>query len=361
MVGLKKKSPIREEIMLSLIPSNTRLNTPYKNSTINSYIIRLCDFTSTIELNDIDNIKSKLSNINKLESYKQTCNAIKWYLTSQLDDEKKKIFNNKDIIITFVTNQIKETEQKLNQIKTGELVLKEEEKYQGHQDNTPMIWEDIIKVRNKLKEINTRILSNYYKDWYYGYKEKIYKININEDDKDMIIETSQLEIYNALLILSLYTYFPSRQRRDYYQMYYTISTFNKAINFDKSKNYITIDKKFIFNNYKNNNRYNQQKFDCPNEIYDLIIQSPYLNNITLYTVLPYTPLFTVSESDNRFSMYFTDIFSKYKLKNNMNHMNILGIRKSYYNYIKNKLDTEEITLDEYNDLIIKMGGYYFSN
>ena len=364
MAPLKKKSPIRDEILLSLIPSNSRLGTPYKDTTINSYITRLCDFTSTIELNDIDKIKSTLNNINKLESCKQTCNAIKWYLTSQLNDEKKKIFNNKDIIISFVINQIKETEQKLNQIKTGELILKEEEKNIGHQDNIPMIWEDIIKVRNNIKEIYDNILSDK-EEWYYGEKGKIYKINNYEQ--------SQLDVYNALLILSLYTYFPARQRRDYYQMYYTISTLNEAINFDKSKNYITIDKKFIFNNYKNNNMYKQQKFDCPNEIYDLIIQNPNLKIQTSYAVLTYTRLFTVSEIDYRFSMYVTDIFAKYKLKNDPlastldevlassnHHMNILGIRKSYYNYIKNKLDTEEITLNEFNDIIIKMGGCYLS-
>ena len=35
------------------------------------------------------------------------------------------------------------------------------------------------------------------------------------------------------------------------------------------------------------------------------------------------PLFTVAESDYRFSIYVCDLFSKYKLKNESNHMNIL--------------------------------------
>ena len=103
-------------------------------------------------------------------------------------------------------------------------------------------------------------------------------------------------------------------------------------------NYIIKDKRFIFNYYKNNNTYKQQKFDCPNEIYDLIMLKD--------GGLREGPLFTVAESDYRFSIYVSDLFSKYKLKNESNHMNILWIRKSFYNYIEEKLDNDQITFDE---------------
>ena len=70
------------------------------------------------------------------------------------------------------------------------------------------------------------------------------------------------------------------------------------------------------------------------------------------------PLFRVAESDYRFSMYVSDVFSKYKLRNESNHMNILVIKKSYHNYIKGKLDNDQITFDEYSEIIVKMGIYY---
>ena len=66
-------------------------------------------------------------------------------LNLQLNEEKKKIFENKDIIVKFVTNQIKQIKQKLKQIKTGEKVLEEVNKSglrvlsETHEDNIPIL------------------------------------------------------------------------------------------------------------------------------------------------------------------------------------------------------------------------------
>ena len=77
MIGIKTKS-ILYEIKLLYISYKTCLNTPYQDSTITYYITRLCDCTSTFQLNNLETIKIIVGKINKLKSRKQTCNAIKW-------------------------------------------------------------------------------------------------------------------------------------------------------------------------------------------------------------------------------------------------------------------------------------------
>ena len=64
------------------------------------------------------------------------------------------------------------------------------------------------------------------------------------------------------LILFLYTYFPLRRIKDYYQMYYTCVTSEEMIEEDKQKNYITSYSKFIFNTYKTAKLYKSKVFDC---------------------------------------------------------------------------------------------------
>ena len=80
-----------------------------------------------------------------------------------------------------------------------------------------------------------------------------------------------------LLAVYLYTYFPPRQRRDYYEMIYINTELENLFEpnvhptrLNPNHNYITSDKQFIFNNYKNSNRNNLQVFDCTDKIFDLI-------------------------------------------------------------------------------------------
>ena len=44
-----------------------------------------------------------------------------------------------------------------------------------------------------------------------------------------------------------------------------------------TKNYITSDRWFIFNKYKTDSTYGQQTYECPNEIYQQIINLTYLD------------------------------------------------------------------------------------
>ena len=83
-----------------------------------------------------------------------------------------------------------------------------------------------------MKDVRILVLSNNY-DSYYSNNGLIYKINFNENDKNWIIDTNFIQLSNSLLSLSLYTYFPTRQRRDYYLMNYTIIPFNEAVHLYK--------------------------------------------------------------------------------------------------------------------------------
>ena len=57
------------------------------------------------------------------------------------------------------------------------------------------------------------------------------------------------------LIISLYTYIPSRRREDYNLMYYSNKPLDKMLKTDTTKNYITSDHWFIFNKYKTDSTY----------------------------------------------------------------------------------------------------------
>ena len=58
-------------------------------------------------------------------------------------------------------------------------------------------------------------------------------------------------------------------------MYYSNKPLDKMLKADKTKNYITTDRWFIFNKYKTDSTYGQQTFECPNEIYQQIINLTY--------------------------------------------------------------------------------------
>ena len=77
------------------------------------------------------------------------------------------------------------------------------------------------------------------------------------------------------LIISLYTYIPLCRREDYYLMYYSNTPLDEMSKTDTAINYITSDRWLIFNKYKTDSTYGQQTFECPNEIYQLIINLTY--------------------------------------------------------------------------------------
>ena len=128
------------------------------------------------------------------------------------------------------------------------------------------------------------------------------------------------------LIISLYTYIPHRRREDYYSMYYSNKPLDIMWKADKTKNYITSDRWFIFNKYKTYSTYGQQTFECPNEIYQLIIdltyqdlennEQPYKNNDRLFLNIT---------DRNTFSKYVSGIFEHFAGK----HVTITAMRISF--------------------------------
>lgn len=76
-------------------------------------------------------------------------------------------------------------------------------------------------------------------------------------------------------------------------------------NANKHKNYITSDCNFIFNRYKTDTTYGQKIIDCPDEIYQQILNLNYRTN---------TRLFPNITCDTRFGKYITGIFEFYVQK-----------------------------------------------
>ena len=178
---------------------------------------------------------------------------------------------------------------------------------------------------------------------------------MKDNFKTIINDKSKVSLTKDLLAMYLYTYFPPRQRRDYYEMIYVNMLSDDVKNMNKNVNYVTQDKKFIFNNYKNMNKYNQQIFDYPDEIYDLIKFINYQNSERLFII----------DKDYKFSEYISQIFDTHSLNDtglwpgeqkDIPHMNIREIRKSYVKFIKDQLKSKVITSNDYDNMIIKMGG-----
>ena len=128
------------------------------------------------------------------------------------------------------------------------------------------------------------------------------------------------------LIISLYTYIFPRGREDYYLMYYLNKPLNKMLKTDTTKNYITSDRWFIFNKYKTDSTYGQQTFECPNKIYQQIINLTYYdkkNNEQHYK--NGDRLFLNKTNFNTFSKCVSRIFENYTGK----HVTITAMRISF--------------------------------
>ena len=128
------------------------------------------------------------------------------------------------------------------------------------------------------------------------------------------------------LIISLYTYVPFRGREDYYLMYYSNKPLNKMLKTDTTKNYIISDLWVIFNKYKTDSTYGQQTFECPNEIYQQIINLTYFekeNNEQHYK--NGDRLFLNKTNFNTFSKCVSRIFENYTGK----HVTITAMRISF--------------------------------
>ena len=113
---------------------------------------------------------------------------------------------------------------------------------------------------------------------------------------------------------------------------------------DKTKNYITSDRQFIFNKYKTASTYGQQKFECPNQIYQQVINLTYYDkedNEQHYK--DGDRLFFNITNCNTFSKYISGIFENHAGK----HVTITVMRISFItDYYNSGLKTlnERITL-----------------
>ena len=143
---------------------------------------------------------------------------------------------------------------------------------------------------------------------------------------DIITMRSRLTDPFERLIISLYTYIPSRRREDYYSMYYSNKLLDKMLKADKKINYITSDNWFIFNKYKTYSTYGQQTFECPNEIYQQIIDLTYqdLENNNLHYKNGDRLVLNIIDP-NTFSKYVSRIFENYVGK----HVTITSMRISF--------------------------------
>ena len=135
-----------------------------------------------------------------------------------------------------------------------------------------------------------------------------------------------------------------RKREDYYLMYYSNKPLDEMLKTDTTKNYITSDCWFSFNKYKTDSTYVQQTFECPNEIYQQIIDLTYYdkeNNEQHYK--NGDRLFLNITDPNTFSNFVSRIFGNYAGK----HVTITAMRISLItDYYSSGLKTlnERITL-----------------
>ena len=223
-----------------------------KDSTIKYYEIRLKKMDIK-DYKNYDKILKKLEFIGKYETRKQACSAILYHLRSR---------NTESPIIPRVQEYLQSLNNKLKEARK-----KNEFSKQSDADNF-MNWEDILTMRDSI--------------------------------------TDPLE----KLVISLYTYSPPRRRRDYFNFYYLDSS-NLGVDNETEdilKNYITNDKKLIFNDYKTKTKYGRQEFDCPDEIYNQVIALGYRNKQKIFNLT----------QDCDMSKFVTGVFEKYCKK----HMTI---------------------------------------
>ena len=129
-----------------------RLKKPYNQSTLSSYNFRLKKaFPAFTWLNDPVYIDNVLESINKLETLKQTCSAITWYLNTQVNDSNEQNYNNKNYIIFKLTTLKSEIAKTLKQNKMADSTSDSIQLF--------MKWNEIIKIRERIKEYFT-ILNN---------------------------------------------------------------------------------------------------------------------------------------------------------------------------------------------------------
>ena len=115
-------------------------------------------------------------------------------------------------------------------------------------------------------------------------------------------------------------------------MYYSNKTSEEMMDEAQNKNYITSDSKFIFNTYKTAKSYNQQVFDCPTEIYELINRIGYKDGDRLFP-------------NKKRRSYFTAFVIKIFTKNTHKHVTATDLRSIYLtDYCNSGQKTEE----EYN-------------
>lgn len=225
-----------------------------KDTTIYHYNVRLKKMDIK-DYNDYNEILKKLEFIGAYQTRRQGCSAIIWHLRNT---------NPESPIIL----QVQEYQKTLSN-KISDNRKKNEFSKQSDIDNF-MKWEDIITMRDSISDPLEK------------------------------------------LIISLYTYFPTRRRQDYFNFYYVEEEG------DETHNYITKNKKLIFNDYKTKNTYGKQVFDCPDEIYNQVIALQYKNGQSIFN-LP---------QDCYMSNFVTNVFKKYCDK----HMTIRLLRISFINY-----------------------------
>jgi len=109
-----------------------------------------------------------------------------------------------------------------------------------------MTWNDIITIKNALKEKVDEIVKN---------------------QKTGFTTPAQYNVVLNYLILSLYTDMPPRRNQDYMNMY----VIHSLKDHDKTKNYLDFtNKKFYFNSYKTAKSYGTQTIDISPELMEVI-------------------------------------------------------------------------------------------
>jgi len=115
-----------------------------------------------------------------------------------------------------------------------------------------------VKMDEYLKKVSAHYASNEKTE-----KEKVNMITYDEVVKHRETLTDAFDY----MVLALYTMFPPRRNADYCEMYFVIDDKYKL----GDKNYFLYHtKEFVFNRYKTDGRYNQQRFPVPQELCDVI-------------------------------------------------------------------------------------------
>ena len=288
----------------------TEIDNPSNNNPINKTRKTICASTkktyegrlkslAITDYTNIDEVNQQIDKVKNLGTKKSSCNALIYYYNSQstpTSSSDQRSIPNSDKILKLLHDRINTLSDKINYDRQENKLISKKDKEQF------MNWSDIISMRNNITDPFER------------------------------------------LIILLYTYIPPRRREDYYLMYYSNKTYDEMFKKDKTKNYITSDRWFIFNKYKTDSTYGQQKFECPNEIYQQIINLTYLDkedNEQHYK--DGDRLFFNITNPNTFSNYVSNIFENHAGK----HVTITVMRISFItDYYSNGLKTlnERITL-----------------